>query len=452
MKTLRQYRSLAAGLAGMLVLMSTGCAGSRDQELEKVARDWSLVIRASQVIPVYPLTEDVQPGDIFLVDRPIQQQHKQYMEDGFLPLDSHVCRLQPSGYESFYERSFAVGNEETQVPKFWLAPGQGKDKAWLSAPQAGFPSYSFSVKRGGGFNAALPINGVPIGLTLLGSDAADGSITIDKAKTYGVDLVSLHADVTAWAQGDDARAFLLANRSTNDSKRYLRIITRVYLTGRMIVQLNSAASTSFGASGGAPKPVELLTTTPNADPKIATAEQYGTNVEKLNELLARSLQTMEVDGVSSMLPGATVKVVAASARSITMAEDFIDRPLVIGYLGFDLLIDKNGNLGFPTATRDVLERGREPMGLEFSEPEASIVELRKRIQASNDRDAIAGRVVEFIGGDVRTRHQALMAEGETSYDAMARAVAEYLGAESGGEGPRHEQARRAMQRALQDDN
>ena len=42
-----------------------------------------MTIRGSQVIPVYPLTEDLQPGDIFLVQVPIDQQQKLYEEERF---------------------------------------------------------------------------------------------------------------------------------------------------------------------------------------------------------------------------------------------------------------------------------------------------------------------------------------------------------------------------------
>ena len=45
-----------------------------------------MTIRGSQVIPVYPLTEDIQPGDVFLVQLPIDQQQKLYQQNGFLPL------------------------------------------------------------------------------------------------------------------------------------------------------------------------------------------------------------------------------------------------------------------------------------------------------------------------------------------------------------------------------
>jgi hypothetical protein len=52
----------------VLAVVSAGLSGcSYEQQVRNVARDWCMTIRASQVIPVYPLTEDLQPGDIFLV-------------------------------------------------------------------------------------------------------------------------------------------------------------------------------------------------------------------------------------------------------------------------------------------------------------------------------------------------------------------------------------------------
>ena len=70
----------------------TGCKNTKEDQLHNVARDWSLVIRDSQVIPVYPLTEDLRPGDIFLVETPLQEK-KQYEGDGYLRLDQHLYRL-----------------------------------------------------------------------------------------------------------------------------------------------------------------------------------------------------------------------------------------------------------------------------------------------------------------------------------------------------------------------
>jgi hypothetical protein len=55
-------------LALLAALLATGCARMQTRmmktELQEVAKRWCLTIRASQVVPVYPLTEDIQPGDI----------------------------------------------------------------------------------------------------------------------------------------------------------------------------------------------------------------------------------------------------------------------------------------------------------------------------------------------------------------------------------------------------
>ena len=71
-------------------------------QLERIAKDWALGIRASQVIPVYPLTEDLQPGDVFLVQTPVEEQTRLYLEKGFLPLENLVTRLRVNGYQDFY--------------------------------------------------------------------------------------------------------------------------------------------------------------------------------------------------------------------------------------------------------------------------------------------------------------------------------------------------------------
>jgi hypothetical protein len=337
-----------------------GCATSRQSQLEATARDWAMTIRASQVIPVYPLTEDLQPGDVFLVQVPIDRQQELYARDGFLPLDNLVARIQPEGYEKFYERSFAVGGNPRFLPRHWLSPSEPKDAAWTQAPQAGFPSYSFSVRRGAGFSAAVPISGVPVGLSLLGTNAADGTITIDKARTYGVDMYSLARQVRSWAEENATFLAPYAPDPQRPGRRnYLRVVSRVYLTGRLLVTLTDVSSTSVGASAGAPKPVELLTAAPPTDPQKTAADEYAQNLAKLNETLEALLKSDSRAAVGT-LPGASLKIVAASARSITTAEDFIDRPLVIGYLGFDMEILEDGKLGPAVPTHAVLSGTVEP--------------------------------------------------------------------------------------------
>ena len=108
----------------LLALELTGCGSTlRRQELERVAKDWAMTIRASQVIPVYPLTEDLQPGDVFLVTTPIQLQQKEYERRGFLPLDQHLTRLAGLDFHSMYGGSFGIGNHDN-TPRHWqFLPG-----------------------------------------------------------------------------------------------------------------------------------------------------------------------------------------------------------------------------------------------------------------------------------------------------------------------------------------
>src|SRR5688572_19278793 len=211
----RPTRALAALLCSAFVLLP-GCvcihqwqksltAKHRQVELADVAKSWCQTIRASQVIPVYPLTEDLQPGDVFLVRRSIEDQAYEYLKKGFLPLDNHFMRRDPAGYGKFYSHSVlandvagepeegpTVGDgrqDPPRVPAQWMRPGAlppepGWEKTtWDTAPRASFPSYSFSVQSGAGFNLAVPVQGVPVGLGLLGNQSASGTIAISDAFT-----------------------------------------------------------------------------------------------------------------------------------------------------------------------------------------------------------------------------------------------------------------------------
>ena len=56
------------------------------------------------MIPVYPLTEDLQAGDVFLVQTPVQRQEEVYKESGFLPLDQMVTRLHSLDFAFWYHK------------------------------------------------------------------------------------------------------------------------------------------------------------------------------------------------------------------------------------------------------------------------------------------------------------------------------------------------------------
>jgi hypothetical protein len=335
---------------------TTGCGLGQQNQLEAVARDWCMTIRAGQVIPVYPLTEDVQPGDVFLVQVPVDRQQEVYRKRGFLPLDNHIARLDLSGYHAFYDHSVLAsdGAGLTRLPAEWMRPEGGGDE-WAAAPTAAFPTYAFSVRQGAGLNLAIPVSGVPIGLSLLGTRQAEGSVSIEKARTLGVDLISAFGDLQAWAVLHKDFLAAYGPATSAEPSNYLRVVTRVYITGKVDIALSDARSLAAGADAGVPRPVELLFPEPAAhadDTPRATIETYRKNLETLNSTLDRMPGAPADAGSTGALPagpGGSVRVSAASARFISLQQDF-DPPLVIGYLGFDVAIRGGGQIGPPIPT------------------------------------------------------------------------------------------------------
>jgi hypothetical protein len=352
-------RTVAAAARAALVLAGpivfAACSGlSRREQLDAVAKDWCESIRASQVVPVYPLTQDVQPGDVFLVQVPIQQQQRLYEAKGFLPLDQHVARLALSGYRAFYAQSFVDPAQPITLPRDWMQPVAGS-RAWERAPRAAFPSYGFTVQSGTGLSLAVPVKGVPVGLSLLGTDSATGSIAIADARTFGADVESVWSDLRVWALRHPE--FLAGFEPRDGRTNYLRVVTRVYLTGRIDVQLTAAGSAGAGLDVGAPKPIELLNAAPPSDnnTQAPTMARYKANLEALNAMLRdASAANAAGTGTPSLLPGGSVRVTAAAGRTIALQDTF-DPPLVLGYLGFDCAILAGGGLGPPVATNVVLD-------------------------------------------------------------------------------------------------
>jgi hypothetical protein len=302
--------------------------------LENVAKDWCMSIRASQVMPVYPLTQDLQPGDVFLTARSIEKEQDLWNGRGFLPLDHHLTRLDPSGYDDFYDFSFCP-------PESRPSKSAGQAPGVLAAPlSAAFPSYTFSVRRSGSFGAAFPIQGIPIGLGLMKSHAADGAIDIDEGRTLGVDEASLYSDLQAWAVRN--RALLRAYEPDGARRVYLRVVTRVYQTSRITVSLYDASNFAGGADVAETRPLSDAIATPpsdgkNGDTGTAAVENYRKALAAVNASLSGTAK-----------PGASLRVTSATARSVSLDETF-NPPLAVGYLAFDCEILGGGGLGPPVA-------------------------------------------------------------------------------------------------------
>jgi hypothetical protein len=313
-------------IAPLLAIGLAACSttAAKAKELERVAKDWCLTIRASQVMPVYPLTRDIWPGDVFLTTTPIGQEAELFESKGFLPLDIHLKRLGiADAIKEYYKTHLGEG------PAF---PGS-VDK-WADLPSSAFPTYSFSVSRSGGLNLAIPVQGVPVAFDYLQTSAATGTVSLQDSYTVGLDMATLQPFVEAWEK--DNHALLAAYATDPEDKHatpvFVRIVARIYLCKRVTVNLADSASRGgeLGAGIELPRPEPG---TPDAS-KSAT-ELYNDLAGKLNASLAAA-------------PGAggKVRILSASQRSVTMEETFT-APITIGFIAYDCRILPGGVLSMP---------------------------------------------------------------------------------------------------------
>jgi len=353
------------GAVLVVVMALGGCATEKtsSEQLARVAKDWSLSIRASQVIPVYPLTEDVQPGDVFLVQTPVEEQVKIYMDKGFLPLENLLTRLPVTGYAELYRGWPRVGDGEAAPPRQWQFPNPDATEPDFSrAPLAAFPTYKFSVSRSSGLSVAIPVQSVPVGLNLLDSASANGTITLKDAYTYAVPARKTYDAILSWSRANigyleqfEPAAATQDGKSTTKAF-YLRVINRVYLVKTVDVSLFS--NRGFGASGsaGVPQPVQLL--------NIANASDAANQFDAINQILAKASSPVGAGNAAAagsvgeapapVAVGGSVKLAMATSRSVSFVETF-HRPLVIGYLASDYAILKGGRLATPVPTLNTLE-------------------------------------------------------------------------------------------------
>lgn len=335
-----------------IALLLTGCTlfspkKATVQQLENVAKDWCLTMRASQVLCVYPLSEDVQVGDVYLVNTSIPNQVKQYMQNGFLPFDMLLTRMQPVNYRAMYANAYATQDQWGNIPHQWQFPTNAPANNWAAAPHAAFPSYTFAVQQGQSLKLAVPVQAVPVGLSLLNTTQAHGSIEIADASTYGIDQLSVDQQVEAWAACPATRALLARYAPDGPNSHYVRVITRVFLTGKVNVSVTNDAQRGAGLDAGVAQNAQL--------PAAAVAGDTATNYSNLVTTLNNSINS----GTTVTKPGGSIRIAAVSSRSVSMSESF-DRPIVIGYIAYDRAIGPGGVLGQPRPTLQQMEGTIDP--------------------------------------------------------------------------------------------
>ena len=346
-------RVAMATLILVTVAQLVACAtASLKSNLEHVAKDWSLTIRASQVIPVYPLTEDIQPGDVFLVNTPISRQVDLYEQKGFLPIDQLVTRLHDLSYKHFYGDAYWKG---TYAATAHERPGWPLSNAQqlVLAPRVAFPTYNFEVDQASGVQLALPVQGVPVGLGLMGAAQAIGTVTIRDAYTYAIDQESLIRRFEKWVKSPDINRILKDMARMGNTPTYLRAVHRVFLAQGVVVSLTNLDTQGAAMDAGAAQAV-ILPQLAVDRPKYArdAAKAY---VAALNALSGAPNKLQQAP------PGGSFRFLQASRHAVTMQEDF-DRPLAIGYLGFDVRVYRDGTVSAPLPSFDILagDVGEQP--------------------------------------------------------------------------------------------
>ena len=395
----RASLSAALRLAPLwLVACSLACASDRrDDQLGQVAKEWSKTIRASQVIPIYPLSEDLQPGDCFVVQEPIEDEVRLFEGSGFLPLTHHAVRVGlDNAYQSFYRGGdYGVRDSAPYPAPLWRRPPEGianrvepatrpaprvevylpslfgwtgsrqpllvfepdpsrhrQATNWAAAPRAAFPSFTVEVDTSTGTDLALPVEAVPVGLSLLNTQRAVTTVTLSDAYSYGLDAAAVYSAAGDWIRREQGEALLAAYEprrvwSPQDQTwvvdyNFLRIVTRVYLVGAVDVSITSSSATrGKGLVGNVGEALfgeaksEQPTTRTAAGAKDA-ARTAATVSASLNERLTALNQTLDFGG--------RLEVRDYTGRSVSLRQTF-DRPLVVGYLAVDIPIGSGGKLG-----------------------------------------------------------------------------------------------------------
>jgi len=199
----------------------------------------------------------------------------------------------------------------------------------------------------------MGIQGIPVGLGLMGASRAAGTVTIKDAYTYGI-----HGEHMArllygwWDSAADVQETLSTIAQSSETPIYFRVVTRVYLTGSVEVSLVNLDAVSGGVDVAAAPKLKL------PDLSAADPEKVEASVKAYQAALNAISQPLNTGGVSA--PGGAFRIAHASQRSVTMTQTF-DRPLVIGYRGFDVQVFKEGTLSAPIPSFSVVsgQMGKE---------------------------------------------------------------------------------------------
>jgi hypothetical protein len=323
-------------------LLGRQTSKGNQSQLERVARDWCQALRASQIIPVYPLTEDLAVGDVFLVQTPLADQQKAYTRNGFLALDNHVTRLPFTNYATLYSSAYwSDTNGDTRLP----IPSRMDQhlRVSFSPPRAAFPEYSVQTRNEFEASARIPLDGSLLPLAAGGKNKLVCKVDLTDCRTYGGDEQELFNQIRDWAK--EHRSYLAeVARTVLPDTVYLRVVTRVYLARSATIALDHDQSKSVG---------EHVKDKKDDIP--------------VNEAVKGEKSGSVNDAEDAAHHPAGTSFGSSESGSVTMSKNF-EGLLAVGYLGFDVSVCEHGMLGSPRPTFQQLQkRAKKPVEKELRE-------------------------------------------------------------------------------------
>jgi hypothetical protein len=216
-----------------------------------------------------------------------------------------------------------------------------------------------------------------------------------------VSLAELHNKLGVWAEKPENKNLLARFREQAGREVYVRIVSRVYLTRSVTVNMSNSRYFESKGSAGAKKKVEL-------DARDSFIAEGDPPPPPLPVAMFGAAQAKGVENaVTQGVPGGSFKIVQASGRTVTMKETFA-RPLVVGFLGFDFPVHEGGSLGAPLSTRARLA-GEEVRTGKLSAKQEEYLILRQAVEGSDFKEAIYEATAKEIGGEFMTTYAAAKA-------------------------------------------
>jgi hypothetical protein len=357
------------------IFLLSGCQ-SAPPDSSFVAKQWSESIGSLNISPVYPPTEDLQVGDVFIAleGAPLEKGSDYLARAAFLDHVDVTGKL-----NELYKSRFSFPETADPVQgKIWKQNEAKQDVFKPPAtitrlPLVAFPGFTVVKVRSAQLNASYPVQAFQFLFGASYSDDASVTISIPAAETYGIGIYDAAQILTGWCLRSDAEIcggrslrFFARNFSTFPPDRYqpiLYIVSRVYYARSITYKYSSnsvaalrasaaqaaaaalpqANAAAAAAAAAAPSPCPAagnqVTVNVGSDGKSTVAKDNPPAAaapkpaDDAGAVLDAAQQKLAQSGLVSSMPGVSLSVSSLDGKSIELTQTFA-HPVAIGYLAY----------------------------------------------------------------------------------------------------------------------